>query len=922
MRDSIEPSRNKNSKFEAKLKQLLNKVSKRENIGIDLMGILDSETDMEEIHKRAELELMRAISMGGNNYHIVESRIIVVSLSLIAMLNYDGNFYDNVCSIYTKAYSWYSKQKVEGVIRNILSKYRRAGTSSSRMRIINVVLENAIVPQAFLPAFFEFIFDIYKINFEYDLPDDPHEDFKFVYEGLRNNMNLNKDDISVNVTRKTYKLIASTKQLIEREESLDPLVELSVIVVKLLDKYYWREEVIIPNSYLKFGYEGWKKQLWEPSQTDDEHRKSSSELRSRWEPNFFMTNNFIYLVPPKHRVKAQYNYKDIAIEVLNDNEEIYRKDDCYIKEVIGGYQINPPKIEIEKPLGKLTYRLVCAEEVIYDSRDKLHRDYIVFNEEGREIDNNTDFEGTAYICHRAENIEFKNILDEKFYSIGYKLVKSGDTISVGRDVFSFSSVLKPGILGKLHKNCFLSKAEENEKIDVYERAEALFFEADNTSDKFEILINSRPHKLSEMGCTRTSRESITKYKIALDLKESDIYTVEVNQIIAGGNKNRIFRTSFAYDPELRYQKEEIDQGIYKVTVSSGILAEEITEEISVSNFKSDFISFDHAGKLYSYLLPFDFGFYKINDGSWNKASDELWIGDVPLEATMYVLNSKCDGLSIYSENRHLIDENIVVQDKGIYKSISIGFLNSYRISNKYVSLVFAANDKVENVIRCYNSSVIDEEKTEILLLDKTRKIEVTPVFYGKNPVFFEVLNNRSEKICRSKMLKTEQTETVEELNSFEEYSINFYEEAKGLTLAKDPICQIKKVFYIKQDFVGKNFQIKKIYFHKFTGESYDEKEFRFNRAYVHITDILRDESFRGKIFIQRQKGPWWLDRINPVDIELCSDVIDDTIDVYITNTNNGDGLLFYDGKILNSLEHKNAPDIYLYTLSLKGAVKK
>ena len=91
-------------------------------------------------------------------------------------------------------------------------------------------------------------------------------------------MNLNKDDISVNVTRKTYKLIASTKQLIEREESLDPLVELSVIVVKLLDKHYWRES---NNSKLlsKVWIRGWKKQLWEPSQTDDEHRMSSSELQ-------------------------------------------------------------------------------------------------------------------------------------------------------------------------------------------------------------------------------------------------------------------------------------------------------------------------------------------------------------------------------------------------------------------------------------------------------------------------------------------------------------------------------------------------------------------------------------------------------------------------------------------------------------------
>ena len=84
----------------------------------------------------------------------------------------------------------------------------------TRTRIINVALENAIVPQVFLPAFFEFIYDIYKLNFDYDLPEDPYEDFEFVFEGLRTNMLSDGDDISLNVTQKTYKLTAATKQLI------------------------------------------------------------------------------------------------------------------------------------------------------------------------------------------------------------------------------------------------------------------------------------------------------------------------------------------------------------------------------------------------------------------------------------------------------------------------------------------------------------------------------------------------------------------------------------------------------------------------------------------------------------------------------------------------------------------------------------
>ncbi len=94
-------------------------------------------------------------------------------------------------------------------------------------------------------------FDIYKMNFEYDLPDEPYEDFQFVFEGLRNNMLSDGDDISINVTQKTYKLTAATKQLISRKDGLDAIIKLSIIIVKLIDKRFWDKEIRIFNPYLK-----------------------------------------------------------------------------------------------------------------------------------------------------------------------------------------------------------------------------------------------------------------------------------------------------------------------------------------------------------------------------------------------------------------------------------------------------------------------------------------------------------------------------------------------------------------------------------------------------------------------------------------------------------------------------------------------
>lgn len=424
-----------NSQFETKLDYLCKQVKARKNIGIDLIDILDNKTAIQEIHKRAETQLMRALA--SYSTFIANQEIIVVSLVLIAMLEYDGNYYGSVRSTYPEVYEKYSEQKVEGLIRSILGRYKRQSDSGSRSRIINVALENAIVPQAFLPAFFEFIFDIYKLNFEYDIPEELYEDFKFVFEGLRSNMLSDGDDLSINVTQKTYKLIAATKQLIAREDGLDAIIKLSILIVKLIDKHFWGKEVKIFNPYLRVGYEGWEKQLRDTSRSGHEHKPSFSEFRSRWEPKFMMMNNNVCLIPPTHRVKAQFDYRDITVVVINDSEVIYKNNDCDIREIIGGYQVNTGEIVIEKPLGKLTYRLIAGDEIIYDSKEKLYRECIVFNEEGQEINNNTDYEGTAYFCYRTSETELKNILINEYFSIGYKLIRMGDSIGIGHSAFNF-----------------------------------------------------------------------------------------------------------------------------------------------------------------------------------------------------------------------------------------------------------------------------------------------------------------------------------------------------------------------------------------------------------------------------------------------------------------------------------------------------
>ena len=134
------------------------------------------------------------------------------------------------------------------------------------------------------------------------------------------------------------------------------------------------------------------------------------------------------------------------------------------------------------------------------------------------------------------------------------------------------------------------------------------------------------------------------------------------------------------------------------------------------------------------------------------------------------------------------------------------------------------------------------------------------------------------------------------------------------------MCEERITFYARKDFVGRSFKIVELYFDQNIHGKFIEKQRLFNKYFLKLTNIINVEEgiFEGQIYSKSYKGDFFLYNINPVEVEICSDVIDGTVDIYMTNQ--GDGLLFdpeHRG-ILNSMEHPTAPDIFLYTISMKG----
>lgn len=905
------------AQLETRIVYLKSCVIEKKNIGVDLIGLLDSADAINIIHSRAEKELFMAL----NTYSgasVRDPEIIFISLVIIGMFFYDGAFYEYVRKTYSHLYQKYSEQKIEDLIRTILNRYRaNEETSTARTRIINVALAGSIVPSYFLGSFFEFIYDIYKLNFDQNLPQDLYGEFHFVFEGLQSVICSEGDDLQLNATKKTYKLIKSTKQLIANPNYIDAVINLSIIVVRLIDKYIWGKDVELYNPYLKKGYEEWLHTL--EKEKGRTYSKKADQLRSRWEPEFILRDNSIYLVPPIHRVKSSYSYREIRVVVKKGDNIVYENLVPDIYEIIGGYQIKNKWIKISAPLNDVKYLLFAGDKEIYNSKDKLFREFIVFDSNGNELLNNRDYTGTAIFCTKKPIEKLENYYTEIDFSLSSYNAYLGDSIFVCNKVFNFSEMLKPGVFGEKYERHFIEKNDQ--KIEVFKGGLIIIFESEYINGKFEIQINDRLYKINEFIHDIAKRKEVNKYSVKLKELPSGIYKLKVS-VTNLGKKFTILQTQFAVDKNLVVEQVKDTANTYIVSVDSDLMKKTIFDEITIDSFKEDWLNFEWNGIRYVYYIPFDFQLYRINDGRWKAFSEELCIGEISQDSTIDFYGHSYENINLLTSTGQLIEDVPKIKDESVYSRLPAGFLLSYKTNFDYVGIMLLNGGCYSGGVLCYNKCVIDSKNTNVMYSHDDEALVIKPYFYGDGNVRFKIIDDNGWEVFTSSILKKGVIEYVYNLKSFVDYRVIFYEKKKGLSLKKERVlAELPVMFYSREDFVGKSFKIKEVYFDQHVRGEFLRKKHYFNKTYIYFKEMKTVNNFVGEVYARTYNGPFMLDNINPVDIKICSDVIDGIIKLSLTK--DGDGLLldFDHHGIMNSMDDDTAVDIYSYSIDMKGVGK-
>lgn len=903
-------------KLKTKIDYLRNAIKSKKIIGINLIELLDNKNAIDYIHSCAKNELYNALTSYSGTL-VLDPEIVFISLVLIGMLYYDGSYYESVRKIYSSLYREFSEQKIEGLIRSILNKYRGVkNKNNSKDRIINVALESAIVPSYYLGSFFEFIFDIYKLNFNYNLPQDLSEEFQFVYDGLHNVMSSESDEIQINVTKKTYKLIKSTKQLIVNPKYNDSIINLSIIIVHLIDKFIWGKNIEIYNPYLKRGYEQWVNTL--NKDKEYHYRNKTENIRTRWKPEFILRGNTVYLEPPIHRVKSLFDYRDIRILIRNDDEILYDGEVNDIREIIGGYQIMSSSIELKKPLGMISYQLLAADTIIYDSKDKLYRSYIAFNEQGKELSNNKNYDGTVVFCSKNQIDKSYLYFKSEFYSLSSYTAHLGDAILINNEVFNFSELIHPGVFGEKYDGYTI--LQNNTIYEIFKNEVVLVFETKYALNQLLIVINQHLYKITDFEFSVAERKGVFKYSVKLKQFASGIYQLQVN-LLCRGKQSLIFKTQFAIDKKLAVEQLRDSDDTHIVSIDSDLFIQNYIDEINIHNFHEDWLEFEFNGNKYNLYIPFDFSLYRIDNSSWKPIDEEIWIGNISHDSKIYLYGHNYKNIKLLTENGEIIDEIPQIKNEIKYQSFNAGFLLSYKSNFSFMILSLITDRMIRHDIYCFNKCILDNNKTTVNYDYDKKALVISPYFYGEGNIKLKIVDDQDNIVFTSSTLKKGKKEYIYDLHSFINYQIIFFEKNNGLSLKKERILRnLPFVFYAREDFVGRSFQIRKVYFDQYIKGKFTRRSYQFNTTYIYFKEMLSGNKFIGDIYVRTNYRTFALNNINPVNIEVCSDVIDNSVELSITK--DGDGLLldFTHHGIMNSMDDDNAIDIYSYSMDMRGVI--
>ena len=370
--------------------ECINKILKRLNKGIEkykaefLIGLIN----VDENSYYELLNFTRSL-IKKETYVLREENSAIISVSLVffAIREFqNGQFWNEFATRLdldeTEAMKIGRKTFEEFCDKNGLYFY----VGNKNKGYVTSILTHAILPDASMAKFFEFLYDLYFKDLEENYNDAEVEEL-IQYMCRLFSKYLEDDDISLTI--QGSKMTIANQQLpksfriafVKAKNVITPIIERLLFYI---DQSNYGDVIeYLENDRFDTYFEHSNHIVKEISKSSN--RKYGAERVKKFQKaQYYYEQGKLYLQIPKQIIDSDYIENDIFIEILNANSIVHREKVLLSKSRLF-FKSEQTVVFLPDLYSEISFRLVSRHEIIYTSGDALYREFIIFDLDGNEI---------------------------------------------------------------------------------------------------------------------------------------------------------------------------------------------------------------------------------------------------------------------------------------------------------------------------------------------------------------------------------------------------------------------------------------------------------------------------------------------------------------------------------------------------------
>ena len=269
---------------------------------------------------------------------------------------------------------------------------------------VTSILTHAILPNASMAKFFEFLQDLYFRDLEEDYIDAQVEELIQYMRRLFTKY-LEDDDISLIV--QGSKMTIANQQLpkafriafVKAASIVAPIIER--LLFYLNQSNYSEVVEYLENDRFDKNFEHNIYIVKERISKLSKKKHGAERTKKFQNAQYYYDHGKLYLQIPKQIIDSDYVEYDIFLEIV-DNKSVIHKEKVLLTKSRLFFKTEQVMVCLPSFYSKLSFRLVNGNETIYSSGDVLHREFIIFDLEGNEISPKRLTDDTVKVITYAE----------------------------------------------------------------------------------------------------------------------------------------------------------------------------------------------------------------------------------------------------------------------------------------------------------------------------------------------------------------------------------------------------------------------------------------------------------------------------------------------------------------------------------------